>query len=72
MEGDFCDGYEDIDDDEDDDDLCDGVYFGICDGVGEDFGEVEENVVVFVEDFDVGVDFEVFLDGSIERVEGGF
>lgn len=44
----------------------------ICDAVGEDLGEVEEDTAALVEDLDARFDFEVLADGDVERVEGWF
>lgn len=65
-------GDADGDDDEEDDDPGDASHFLVGDAVGQDLAEVEEDLAALVEDLDAGFDFEVFADGGVEGVEGGF
>jgi len=60
------------DDDEEDDDPGDARHFLVADAVGQDLAQVEEDLAALVEDLDAGLDFEVFADGGIEGVQGGF
>lgn len=71
-QADLGDGDEDADEDEDDDDPGNGAHLGVGDRVGQDLGQVEEDAAALVEDLDARVDFEVFADGGVERVEGWF
>ena len=70
-ESDFGDSDEDRDDDEDDDDPGNNAHFRVGDGVGEDFGEIEEDSATLVQDFDARVDLKVLANGGVERVKGG-
>jgi hypothetical protein len=68
----FSNSNSDTDNDEYDDDPCYGTHFCVRDGIGQDFGEVEKDAAALVEDFGAGFYFEVFADGVVERMEGGF
>ena len=71
-EEDFEASDEDGTDDQDDDDPGEMRHLVVGDGVGEDFGQVEEDSATFVEDLDSRLDLEVFADGFVERVQGRF
>jgi len=46
-------------------------HFSVCDTVGENLRQVEEDSTALVEDLDPGLDLEVFSDRLVQRIEHG-
>ena len=44
----------------------------IADAVGQNLAQVQEHLAALVKDLDARLDLEVFADGGVEWVEGGF
>lgn len=59
------DGDHDTDDNEDDDDPGDVAHLGVGDVVGEDAGQIQEDLAALVEGLGAGFDLEVVSDGFV-------
>lgn len=67
-DNDFCASHDERDADQDDNDPGDPGHVAVCDGVGEELGEVEKDAAAVIEDEDTVLDFEVFSDGAVEGI----
>lgn len=69
---DFGGSHQDTEDNQYDDDPCDACHLDVCNLVGEDLGEIEEDAAAFVEDLDARLDLEIFSHTLVEGVECWF